>query len=318
MSLFRKPAERQVGLKVLAQGITGGGKSKFGLSFPKVFALDSETGLALYESKAENLVGIANTQDYNSIQSAIKEVEKLVKTNADEVGTLLIDSETKFYQNLTDAVLTVEEKKARKNGKDVMDSAISMRGWGRIKSVAQRLQNMKLDLSAKGVHIVSVSQIEDVKEKQGETFVKVGEKPVMQKGVEYDYDIVLHFYTEETLTGTKYYAKVLKDRTDVYKKGDVIENASFDMWKGATIKEDAQIIESDFAGDAEKSKASYEKEEDEIKTNVERFKELLKDEKTKALALELLKKHPIKNPLAPKTDAEIQSLATIVQELEKL
>lgn len=317
-SLFRKPADRQMGLKVLAQGITGGGKSQFGLGFPKIFALDSETGLAFYENDSPNLLGIANTQDYNSIQTALKEVETLVKKEAGSIGTLLIDSETKFYQNLTDTALSVEEKKARKAGRDVNDSAISMRGWGRIKSVAQRLQNAKLDLSAKGVHIVSVAQLEDVKEKQGESFVKVGDKAVMQKGSEYDYDLILHFYTEEEGEDTRYFAKVLKDRTKTFKKGTIIENASFSMWEGKVVKKDAEIIESDFAGDSDKAKASYEEEDNAIQSNVDKFKELMKDDSKKSKALELLKTHKVKNPLAPKTDEEIKAMDTIVKELEKL
>ena len=46
---FRKPAKTKIGGKFLTYGFTGEGKSYFGLTFPKIGAIDSETGLAFYE-----------------------------------------------------------------------------------------------------------------------------------------------------------------------------------------------------------------------------------------------------------------------------
>src|SRR5699024_3266373 len=130
---------------------------------PKSLAMDSEAGIAFYEGKPEgkNLLGVKNTQSFSELNETMDEIMELIE-DEEELGfqTLIIDSETKFYQNLTDTALQLEEKKARNKGRDVMDSAVSMRGWGRIKSVATRLQNLKIDLSGRGVNIVSVSQVE--------------------------------------------------------------------------------------------------------------------------------------------------------------
>ena len=309
---FRKPSTKKLGLKVLVMGEKGVGKSIFSLSFPEVYALDAETGMAFYESHpvyGKNLAGIQNTQDFTEMQEAMDDMAEL------ESGTLVIDSETKFYQNLTDASLQVEEKKAKKAGKDIMDSAVSMRGWGRIKAVATRLQNLKIDLSAKGINIVSISQIDDVKQKVGENFVKVGEKPVMQKGAEYDYDIVIKLYTEELNGDTFYKGLILKDRTGVTKVNQVIDAPSYDTWKAfLEARSGADTIKSTLAQDADKAKASLE-EEDKLaeKTLADRLKEVMSmSPEHQAKALEAIKLAKIANPLQPKDAKEIKKLEQIV------
>ncbi|MGP0689748.1 AAA family ATPase [Priestia aryabhattai] len=313
MGLFRKPSAKKLGLKVLVMGEKGVGKSVFTLSFPKVYAMDAETGMAFYENHpvfGKNLEAIANTQDFNELQEAIEEMMDL------EEGTLVIDSETKFYQNLTDASLKVEEAKARNNGKNVDDSAVSMRGWGRIKSVAQRLQNLKIDLSAKGVNVISVSQIDDVKQKVGDNFVKIGEKPVMQKGSEYDYDIVLKLYTEmDANKNVSYKGLILKDRTGVTKVGQVVSDPSYDTWRLFLESRDgADKIQSTLSKDLNKSQKALKEEDAELeKTLTDKFRELVaKSEEHKTKLIGLVQKAGIENPLSPKAN-ELKKLEEIIE-----
>jgi len=323
MSMFRKPSTKQLGLKVLVMGEKGVGKSVFSLSFPKLYALDGETGMAFYEDHpqfGQNILGIANTMDFNELHSAIDEIEEIVEDDPEAVKSLVIDSETKFYQNLTDSALTVEEKKARKSGKDVMDSAVSMRGWGRIKSVAQRLQNLKIDLSAKGVNVISISQIDDIKEKKGDSFVKIGEKPVMQKGAEYDYDLVIKLYTTVDASGdVQYKGIILKDRTGVTKVGQVISDPSYNVWKPfIESRKNGDKIKSTLSADAEKAEmALVEEDTNREKTTVDKLRELMaKSERHQAHAVKLIQEAKIKNPLEP-TATEIKKLEAVVAELEK-
>jgi septin family protein len=318
MGLFRKPSAKKLGLKVLVMGEKGVGKSVFTLSFPKVYAMDAETGMAFYESHpvfGKNLEAIANTQDFNELQEAIEEMMDL------EEGTLVIDSETKFYQNLTDASLKVEEAKARNNGKNVDDSAVSMRGWGRIKSVAQRLQNLKIDLSAKGVNVISVSQIDDVKQKVGDNFVKIGEKPVMQKGSEYDYDIVLKLYTEmDANKNVSYKGLVLKDRTGVTKVGQVISDPSYDTWRLFLESRDgADKIQSTLSKDLNKSQKALKEEDAELeKTLTDKFRELVaKSDEHKQALVARIQQAGIENPLAPKAN-ELKKLEAIIEEVSAI
>lgn len=269
MGIFRKPTERKVGLKVLVTGNTGSGKSVFGLSFPNTYALDSEAGLARYEGNeiGKNLLGIANTQSFKELENGIKEINKMVKSKDHGIGTLLIDSESKFYQNLQETCMTIEENKARKNGRDIMDANLSMRSWGKIRQISTKLQNMKIDLSTKGINVVSIAQVEDVKEKQGDNFVKIGEKPVANKNIEYDYDIIVNLFTEESNGLIVYKGEIKKDRTGKTKVGDILENPSYDVWED--INKTGKIVESDFQSDVEKDIIATEKEEEETLPKIE-------------------------------------------------
>ncbi|EPC8411069.1 AAA family ATPase [Bacillus sp. FSL L8-0099] len=324
MSLFRKPSTKKIGLKALVMGETGSGKSVFALSFPKVYALDAETGMSWYENDKKwgsNLLGVANTQSHGEMSEAIDEISEMVSFDEGSVGTLAIDSETKFYQNLTDSALTVEEKKAIAKGKDVMDSAVSMRGYGRIKAVATRLQNLKIDVSAKGVNVVSIAQIDDIKTKVGEQFVKIGEKPVMQKNSEYDYDLVVKLFTEVDSKGkTIYKGEIKKDRTGVTQVGQIIENPSYKIWQAYVESRDgADKIESKLAQDAGKSMKVLEKEDAEKEKSLsDIFKELMsKSEAHQKRGIELVREKGIKNPMKPEAN-EHDALEAIVKELQAI
>ncbi|QRV11374.1 AAA family ATPase (plasmid) [Bacillus velezensis] len=321
MSFFRKPSTRKLGAKILLMGPPGCGKTQCGLSFPKIYALDSETGIAFYEGEAENLLGIANTQDFNELNEAMDEISDMVKEDPSSIGSFMIDSETKFYQNLTDAALTLEEKKARSKGKDEMDTNISVRGWGRIKSVATRLQNLKLDLSAKGVNVISIAQSEDVKEKIGDNYIKVGEKPVMAKGAPFDYDIVIKLFVEKDTKGEFHYkGEILKDRTKVCKVGQVIDNPSYLVWKDHLEGRKGERIDSNLADDAEKAITTLESKVNKEEMNtVDRFRELVsKSDAHKEATLKLVKEAKIANPLSPKDAKEVQKIDEIIKEVEAL
>ncbi|MED1125593.1 AAA family ATPase [Bacillus atrophaeus] len=321
MGLFRKPSTKKLGVKILVMGPSGAGKTNFGLSFPKIYALDSETGIAFYEGEAENLLGIANTQDFNELNEAMDELSEMVEEDPSSVGTFLVDSETKFYQNLTDAALALEEKKARSKGKDEMDTSISIRGRGRIKSVATRLQNLKIDLSAKGLNVISVAQAEDIKEKIGDNFIKVGEKPAMVKGAAFDYDIVINLFVEKDAQGEFHYkGEILKDRTKVCKVGQVVENPSYSIWKDHLEGREGDKIDSNLAKDAEKAITTLEsKVNKEEMSTVDKFRELMsKGDSYKREALKLIKEANIANPLSPKDAKEVQKLDEIIKKIEAL
>lgn len=283
MSLFRKPRARKIGLKVLVTGNTGSGKSLFGLTFPNIYALDSEAGLALYEEseKGKNLLGIANTQSFKELENAIKEISKMAQNKDNNIGTMLIDSESKIYQNILETLGAVEENRARRAGRDVLDASISIRSWGKIKQIATKLQNMKIDLSSKGVNVVSVSQVEDIKEKQGDNFVKVGEKPVAAKNIEYDYDIIINLFTDEIDGKTVYKGEIKKDRTGKTQVGDIIENPTFEIWNDKANSK-GEIIESNFQEDVSKDIATVESEEQEAnETDEDKAKKIVEEIKAK-------------------------------------
>lgn len=321
---FRKPSTKKIGLKVLVTGQTGAGKSVFGLSFPKIAVLDSEAGIALYEGDSvygANIELVNNTMSVADMEESFDDLEELIEEDPDAIKTFIIDSETKFYQNLQHSALEVEEKRARRKGGDVMDTNLSVRSWGRIKQVSTKLQNLKIDLSAKGVHVISVSQVEDVKEKKGETFVKVGEKPVMAKGASYDYDIIINMVSEDDgKGGKKYKGQILKDRTNVTKAGMVIDNPSYLIWKDYYEgRKGADTLNTSLSKDMNKDMDSFEKEDlEKEKTIVERLKDAMsKSPKHQEEAVKLIQEAKIANPLKPMA-SEFKRLEEIIEQVEAL
>lgn len=231
MALFRKAQESFVGGKFMLYGATGAGKSSFILTFPKIGAIDTEAGLSNYEGH-ENLLFVANTTSYKDVSDAIDEIEE---NYMDEIETFAIDSETKVYDSMQITCLDIEEKRAKQKGGDIDDTNLSVRSWGRIKNLVKRLQSAKIDLSSKGVFIVSTAQEQDITKQVGGERVVIGQKADAHKSLPYDYDVVLRLFAEEKVEKGKkvaiYKAEVLKDRTGVFNKFDIIENPSFEMWK---------------------------------------------------------------------------------------
>lgn len=272
MGLFKKVEETKSALKVLVYGNTGTGKTIFGLSFPDIVAIDSEIGMTHYKNKYKNLKYILETTSSKDVEDGLDEI-----LDMDDIKTFIIDSETKIYENMQHSALALAEKRAKQKSQSVDDANISQREWGKIKLITKKLQSAKIMLSSKGVNIVSIAQEKDIKEKKGDSYVTVGNAPDTAKGIEYDYDIVLRLFTTEEEKGdVKYFAEVKKDRTQKYKKGNIIENPSFEKWQdiyeeGITKKEN--IV--NFMKDIKKDEKEFEIEIETAEKLVEEFKGLI-------------------------------------------
>lgn len=236
---FVKASKTRHGGKFLYYGKTGCGKSYSALTFPRIAATDSETGLADYIDRDVTIAG----KNYNNVvfvdsSSNLEDLEDnldalLDGEYDDDVSTYLIDSESKLYSAMQLACLNTAEKQARRKGQDVEDVAITMRGWGRIKNLNMKYQQAKIALSSKGMHVVSVAQAVDITDDNGKV---IGVKPDMAKNIQFDYDIIVYFFkkTEKDENGkpvTKFYGEIQKDRTQVTHVGDIIENVTYDIWK---------------------------------------------------------------------------------------
>lgn len=237
MSILKPVEEQQKsGLKILFFGATGTGKTLSGLTFPKIASIDTEDGQVFYMKHpvyGKNLVSRGVTNSVKEVEEVLDELED----NLDMFQTLLIDSETKLYENLQHVMLDIAEDRARANRRSADAEGLSVKEWGKIKQVTKRIQNMKITLASKGINVISIAQESDIKEKKGDNFVVVGHKPDVAKGIEFDYDIIVRFFTteeyEKGVKVTKYRAEVVKDRTQTYQKGDIIDNATFENWKKA-------------------------------------------------------------------------------------
>ena len=271
---FRKPRATKIGGKFLVYGFSGEGKSYFGLTFPKIGAIDSETGLAFYEDTDieingktyNNLAFVDTTSDLDELE---EDLDNIIDGDVD-IETLLIDSETKFYNTMDIGATEAEEKKAKLNGK-VVDARSK---WGRIKNINMKFQQAKITASAKGVHVVSTAQGLEITDDDAKKVI--GYKPDAHKSLKFDYDVVLRFYVEEDkkTKERRYFAEVLKDRTNVTKVGQVIENCTYDVWKSYFDKRNGlETSGANFTKDLKKST-------DSVLNNAELSDKLAKDIKS--------------------------------------
>jgi len=315
MGLFKKVEETKSGLKVLAFGSTGTGKTTFALSFPEVVAIDSEAGMAFYK-KNPNLKHILETTSCTDVEEALEEIEDELM---DEIGTFVIDSETKIYENMQIGGLSVAEKRARVKGQSVDDANLSQREWGKIKMINKKLQASKIMLGSRGVNVISIAQEKELKEKKGDNWVVVGHAPDTAKAFEYDYDISLRLFTETDSSGEEIYkAEVRKDRTQVFKKNQIIENPSFDMWKDvydhfSNLKEDVVNYKEDAKKDETKMESELEHMDKLIASFKTTMKSMTKGNQTKVQ--EKLKELKIENPLRTHDYEGMKKLMEFVETL---
>lgn len=309
MSLFKSTEEDRCGLKVLAYGSTGVGKTCFSLTFPDIAALDSEAGMSFYK-KNPNLKYILNTTSAEEVEEALDEIENEL---IDNIKTFVVDSETKIYENLQLSGLNIAERRARIKGQLVDDAGLSQREWGKIKLITKRIQSAKITLSSKGVNIVSIAQEKEIKEKKGDNWVTVGYAPDVSKGFEYDYDIVLRLFTQKDPSSNTelYKAEVLKDRTGVTKKGEIIENPSFKVWEEVykeQMNKDINVI--DYKKDIEKDEEKMASELESLNEVKKELKERLKgvDKATQEKFLQECKSKNISNPLKSSSIDDIKYL----------
>lgn len=245
-------------MKILIYGESGSGKTVFALSFPKSIVVDSEDGYSWYEGteRTRNVVGILDSQSYDDLENLMDELDD---ANDEEFSSLVIDSETKVYENIKEALQNVEETRAARKGRDVLDANLSMRSYGKIGQLSGRLQNAKLRLASQGINVISVAQAADEMEDAGNgQRVKVGEKPNMDKKARFDYDVVIRLFTKDN----KYYGEIEKDRLEVFERGDIVENPSYQNWAHRLESKDNQgeTVAKDFSKDAEKSQKAYYEE----------------------------------------------------------
>lgn len=221
---LRKPQSRKQGVKILIYGTDGVSKSATSLGFPKIAIIDTESKIGVYENHpvfGKNLVAIADTSEYYEVCDIAEEVIKNVK----DYSTFIIDSETNLYESMQVSMMELEEARAKKKGGNIDDSTISVRGWGKVKLNNARLKNLKCQLSAKGITVISIAHKEDVTQKVGENNIKVGEKPALRKNSTHDYDVIVRMYKEKDIaTGkSKFMAEIEKDTTDTFYDGEKVD-----------------------------------------------------------------------------------------------
>lgn len=290
MSKWIKKEERLsfVGGKVCVYGEQGTGKSSFAGTFPRINLVDAEDGQTYYLLNNDNILNVLPTTSAAEVQEALDELndEDVLET----YDTVVIDSGTKLYENMQAAAYEIVESRAVKQkakfpGRDIdmEDLNLSVRDWGHIRRWNQQLATTYILMSNMGKWVVVTAHNRDITKdiKKGNTTeqVVIGNRPDLAKKAEHDFDIVLRTYTEQDpqTKEVKFFAEVKKDRTQVTKVGDIIENPTFEIWreKWESTKEHG-IKRIDMSQDVEKSKAQMETEDDELTRIIEDFKVKMK------------------------------------------
>ena len=318
---FRKPQQAKKGIKILAWGDSGVGKSTFALTSPKIVSIDSDDGQSFYEDNP-NIVFIANTASVKDFEESLVQIEEEM---LDQIESLVVDSETVFADNMQLMFMDVVERRARRKGQNVDDANLSPREWGKIKILNKKLFALKTKLASQGVNIISIAESKPIKEKRGENFVTIGYEPDMANKSDFKYDIIIKLYTEKQADGSeKYFGIIQKDRTKTFKKGEIIENPSFQCW-AAIAKKMAKLetIKIDYTQDVKKDEGMAASWDEIEKAAIDRVKEILiliktVDEDTKAKIKNIfieLKKSGI-DLSKPKTKEDAEKVIEALSEFE--
>ena len=116
----------------------------------------------------------------------------------------------------------------------------------------------------------------------------------------YDFDIVIRLTTAKDLKTKQeiYKGEIIKDRTGVFNKGDIIDNPSYEYWREMVegkqnLKENVVDFNKAIDKDAEKLRSEGEELEDVL----EEFKVVLKGLKDKSKIAPYCKEIGVDNPL---------------------
>lgn len=234
---FTKPEKVKEGVKILAYGDSGSGKTPFVLSFPHLALADADGSSTFYKNDCPNIEVMTNTGSIKEISEEFDDLE-----SEDEVFNTIesigVDSISRYYENLQHAALKVVEQRARKSARLVEGEGLSPKEWGVIKLHYDRFISKLMYYSKLGKNIIVVAEGKDEKEpvKQADgsvTYIKSGITYNSSKGAEFDFDIVLEF-TKDGKGGSL--AKVVKDRTRTFKVDEVVEMANYSHWKDTIEK----------------------------------------------------------------------------------
>lgn len=230
-----KEMENIQGLKILIYGDSGSGKSVSALMFPKLVYIDTEAKAGVYLDDKEYGSNVEYFLATNDQKDFIKSLASVIKTNPQDINTIVIDSETNILENLSLIYLKVEKNRTRKNLKKenpniseedmelaLDDVALNMRSYGHVGNANKDYKSLKTTISAMGINMITIAHNKEIKDKNN---ITVDTVPNIYKGGFYDYDIVIETKLVKDL-GTlqmKHIAIIKKDTTRTFKLGEQID-----------------------------------------------------------------------------------------------
>lgn len=230
-----KPVSKK--LKILVFGASGSGKTRFGLTFPRVAVVDTENGTDLYAGRD----GVAEFQvlRVKTLTELEKAIDFINKDGGKTIGTLFLDSMTVFYDVLLDSV---RRSLARKKNVAVDDVDL---GYKERASVNMRMKGIYARLTNLPVHVVVTAREADLYSTEGGNLQKIGTKPDLDKAVMYMFDFVLQMKPDHSAT-------IVKSRGSELKTLKNPTWADFEKIANLFVKGDGvKIVDEEAAADEE-------------------------------------------------------------------
>lgn len=226
MTLWRKSSMIKKRFKVCGYGPTGTGKTLFALSFPKPAVIDMEGGTDWYLGREilpnqATEFPIINTRSAREVIEGVNEMEERLIKEPGYIETIVIDPVTVLWDALQDAYV----KRLRAKSKNP-EAELKFQHWRSIKSPYKALMTQLINLP---VHLVLIGREAAEYEMKGKELVQVGTRIQTEKDTPYIADIYLRFATKpDPKSGAdRFYVQVEKDRTNMLKRGAIIESLSY-------------------------------------------------------------------------------------------
>lgn len=234
---FVKPEKKKEGTKFLFYGEAGSGKTPTALSFPNIALVDADSGSNFYD--LSNVVVTTSALSYKDLEEDLDELE-MDDELFDSIDTFVIDSISRLHETLGVAMNKVAERRAVNAGREAEAEILSFREYGKMKTYYEEFYSRTVGYAKLGKNLVYIAEQKDKTENINGEIRKVGVMPNAQKDIEFDFDVVVRTFQEESvIDGKKVYSPkgvVLKDRTGTFKVGDVIDKPHYDLWKDAIEK----------------------------------------------------------------------------------
>lgn len=257
---FKKPQQLVNGTKILIYGEAGTRKSRTALTFPNIAYIDTDQSADNYlEEFADNIEMYSDSTTFAEVMDDLDEIE-----GNDDVKTIVLDSDTKVYENQQHTALRVVEQRAIKAGRLKEGEGLSPKEWAVLKLNHNKMLSKLFENKKDGKTIIVICEGKDEKEaftdsNNQTSFKTVGIKPNSDKGIEFDFDIVLEMVRDKK-TGETIGAKVVKDRTGTIPEGEIVENPAYDTWAEAIEKKRKGTVKADkrnFEKDLEKDEKAF-------------------------------------------------------------
>jgi len=216
MSLFKKPGE-PAGITFMLRGEPGSGKTWFGLSLKRatgkpVAYIGTDRGAKFYGKHPE--VGGFLAVEARDAALIVSAVDELHEGAAEKFGGVVLDT-------VTDTFTAEQQKYLGSNG------IVPLQKWKPLRDGHERLLRK---IQALPLHVMLICEEKPIYERVDGDLKEIGTKEDADKRDAYACDVRLRFFLKDK----RFFCEVLKDRTQTFPMGKIVENPKPEMWiKGA-------------------------------------------------------------------------------------